>query len=511
MMRSLTVGFVFALVLGSAAHAANVGVIPTKLIVVDKLAGAGKAKTVYVSKDQAAGITKGASTDPTQITVRFDVVYGNGSAAGAFTLPAGASNGTDGWLVNKTTVAKYVNKDAPSGPTQAKVGVVKPGKLLKLVGKGLGDEPLDIFGVGDPGAEGVQTAYCVTNGGEETCHCSAFTGCAYKLIADETGAKLVCKTGAADPACVAAPVSTVTTTTTTIPPGGCLGDADCASGQVCSDGTCMTDLECLQPFEPTQQLALDIFGAGLDEDGNFEPTPTCGDTNPLCCPGGTPASSCGPLHAQLTSASITEGSALRFDVSYDMELTTISDLPIFIPLAGECLLHIDTTQGTQSTIRLDAPLNLTPDRFRILSVGDATVTGLESSDVSIGGGLACQLANFSISFFIDNVRNLLVEMLRPQVGECRFCDSTVGACSYFDVCTSAADCESGVCQPYSVNPGDQHCAFPHCGNAAQDGGELHVDCGGLSSGSGCFGCPTGQTCIDDFDCLSLTCVGGLCQ
>ena len=187
----------------SVAHATDIPVAPKKLIVVDKLTAAGKAKLVYVSKDQGAGITKGLGTDVDQISVQFNVAYGDGSAAGVFTLPVGASNGTDGWLVNKDTVAKYVNKDAPDGTTEAKVAVIKPGKLLKIVGKGLGDVPLDIFAAGDPGLSDVQTAYCVTNGGEEFCHCSTFVACAYKSIAGGTGAKLVCKTGAGDGACQA--------------------------------------------------------------------------------------------------------------------------------------------------------------------------------------------------------------------------------------------------------------------------------------------------------------------
>ena len=188
------------ILLAGAAPAADIAVIPKKLIVVDKLAAAGKAKLVYVSKDQAAGITKGGGTDVGQIDVRFDASYDAGSVAGSFTLPAGASDGTSGWLVNKDTVAKYVNKSAPSGPTQAKVAVIKPGKLLKLVGKGLGDQPFDILAGGAP-AGGVRTQYCVTNGGEEHCHCSRFTGCAWTAIAGDTGAKLVCKTGTGDATC----------------------------------------------------------------------------------------------------------------------------------------------------------------------------------------------------------------------------------------------------------------------------------------------------------------------
>jgi len=277
------------LALSTTATAATIGVIPKKLIVVDKLTAANKSKVVYVSKDQAAGITKGTGTDTAQISVQFDVVYG--SAAGSFTLPQGASNGTDGWLVNKDTVAKYANKDAPTGATQAKVGVVKPGKLLKLVGKGLGDTPLDIFSAGDPGSGGVQTAYCVTNSGEEFCHCSDFSGCAYKLIANDTGAKLVCKSGVADAGCSAlgAPTTTTTTTSTTsttattifagpsYPPDGGSVTADIVGNSQAAGGADVS----YHSFSPTSWTAL-YFGpwsgsfpaAGLD--GTFHTLPFAG-------------------------------------------------------------------------------------------------------------------------------------------------------------------------------------------------------------------------------------------
>jgi hypothetical protein len=183
----------------------QVGVSAKKLVVVDKLAAAGKAKLVYVANNDG-GITKGTGTDVDAISAQLTVAYADGSTMGAFVLPAGASDGTSGWKVNKDTVAKYVNKTAPDGPTQAKAGVVKPGKLLKLVGKGLGDTPIDIFGAGAPTMQPsgqVVTSYCMVNGGEATCHCTTFAECSYKLIAADTGAKLVCKNGGPDADCAA--------------------------------------------------------------------------------------------------------------------------------------------------------------------------------------------------------------------------------------------------------------------------------------------------------------------
>jgi hypothetical protein len=172
-------------------------VLPSKLIVVDKTVLASSAKLVFVAKD--GGIDKGPGVDVETIDVEFTARYGNDLASGGFVLPAGSVNG---WLANKTTVAKFVNRDAPGGATQAKVAVIKPGSLVKLVGRGLGDTPFDVLGAGDP-AGPIHTAFCITNDGVSTCHCSTLDACVWKAIGADTGAKLVCRGGVADPSCTA--------------------------------------------------------------------------------------------------------------------------------------------------------------------------------------------------------------------------------------------------------------------------------------------------------------------
>jgi hypothetical protein len=186
-----------------------VGVITRKLIAVDKVTAAGTAKVVYVSKDQAGGITKGTGTDTATISATFGLLATSPtSASGAFEIPVGASDGTSGWVVNKATVAKYVNKPAPAGPTGAKVVVIKPGKLLKIVGKSLGDTPFDVASLAESN-QIIYTYFRVVNGGEATSHCSAFAPgtCTRKVIAGGTGAKLVCKPGFSDNGCEALPGS----------------------------------------------------------------------------------------------------------------------------------------------------------------------------------------------------------------------------------------------------------------------------------------------------------------
>jgi len=170
--------------------ATNVGITGKKLVIVDKLTAAGKAKIAYVAKDLPAD--KGATNDPTQISATLEYQSSTLGASGSASMPQGA-----GWLVNKSTVAKYVNKDAPAGAGAVKVAVIKPQKLLKAVLKDLGDSgsKIDIFGAGDaaPGAVDVATQFTVTDGATVRRHCGEFTGCARKIIGGGTGAKVVCK------------------------------------------------------------------------------------------------------------------------------------------------------------------------------------------------------------------------------------------------------------------------------------------------------------------------------
>ena len=169
-------------------------IVPKKLIVLDQLALTGRAKTAFLARDSA--ITKGTGTDLADISVEFTAAYADSPTSGTFVVPAGDA----GWLAHNDT-AKFVNKAAPAGSTQTRVNIIKPGTLIKLVGKGLGDTPLDIIAGGGP--RELHTAYCVTNGGEEICHCSTFLTCDYTPIAGGTVAKVRCKAGQGDASCAA--------------------------------------------------------------------------------------------------------------------------------------------------------------------------------------------------------------------------------------------------------------------------------------------------------------------
>ena len=151
-----------------------------KLVVVDKTVSADSAKVVFVTNDPA--VSKGAGTDSASIQARMAIDYDE--VGGSFEMPAGGH-----WRVNKATTAKYVNEGAPTGGG-VKVALVKPGGVLKVVGKSLGDETLDIS-TAPTGP--VQVTYTVTNGAESFTHVALFPTCTHTAIAGDTGWKLVCK------------------------------------------------------------------------------------------------------------------------------------------------------------------------------------------------------------------------------------------------------------------------------------------------------------------------------
>jgi hypothetical protein len=215
--RMLATAMLLAAVALASAATIESGVVGVKLILLDKYP-LGKAKAVYVAKGDP-GIEKGSSGDPPGLTGTVEIfpLSDPGNRA-SYALPAE-------WLVNKDGVAKYVNKNAASGGLGAKVVVIKPEVVGKLVAKNLGDGD---FTSGDQGAgdldlqaltEGdtIRVTVTVQNGhdGNTYVFCSDFAAPTIKRDGANDPFKLVAKTSTAPGTCAVAPTTTTVVTTTT--------------------------------------------------------------------------------------------------------------------------------------------------------------------------------------------------------------------------------------------------------------------------------------------------------
>ena len=171
------------------------------------------------------------------------------------------------------------------------------------------------------------------------------------------------------------------------------------------------------PFAPVIDDVLDAFR--LDASGNLNVPASCNTTTPVCCPGGTPVSPCGPLQFDFVQQAGDPPSVLtpkagapnEFDATILARLKTVNDIPVTIPLAGDCGLHIDTTPGPSPQIQIDMPVFFSADRLRMGPVGPITITDLTTDDVSLTGGFACQVANLGLSFYLSTLTNVIADDL----------------------------------------------------------------------------------------------------
>lgn len=215
-----------------------------------------QARIAYSSSDAAAGLGKGAGTDPAAVDASVFIATPNGTAV--FSVPAGAFDGTAGWTANDGTRAAFRNRIAPGGVTGVRSLVALVGRKVTLVASSLGDaSPLAL----DTAPTGLTFSLSVANGGEIATHCTRFAAadCAYEPLDAGTGWKLRCGHGVADPSCGAIPTttststSTTTTTSSTFPPSVC-GNGVREHGEEC-DGGALCTADCRQSLQSCCQSA----------------------------------------------------------------------------------------------------------------------------------------------------------------------------------------------------------------------------------------------------------------
>ncbi|MBI4600569.1 MAG: hypothetical protein HY721_01275 [Planctomycetes bacterium] len=161
---------------------------------------------------------------------------------------------------------------------------------------------------------------------------------------------------------------------------------------------------------------------GLGEEGL---PPSCGSSPAVCCPGGNPLPQCGPLRFELAEAPsvFTSSDPSRFPFTLRMRVQTVSDLPVSLPIAGDCGIRIDTTPGVpfvdlRSEMVFRQP---TPDDGRPVVFSQFVLEGFEDEDVTLTGGLGCTVASFGLGLSKDLVVSVVENRFleRSLVGLCQ--------------------------------------------------------------------------------------------
>ena len=161
----------------------------------------------------------------------------------------------------------------------------------------------------------------------------------------------------------------------------------------------------------------------------------CGGTIPTCCPGGVPKAACGPIDIDIATPGAqprlelvpSQGNA-RIDLTVRARVKTETDIPVKLPLIGDCGLAIDTTAGAVKELQIDAPISFATDPTAGTTraqVGAVTIGNLATADVRLTGGFFCQATNVILNQLIGILRDNLTTAVQTTIqGQtCKACPS----------------------------------------------------------------------------------------
>jgi hypothetical protein len=206
---------------------------------------------------------------------------------------------------------------------------------------------------------------------------------------------------------------------------------------------------------------IGALAGGMNGVVDFNVPASCGGSTPICCPGGVAKNPCGPIEIDLT---LHPGDQPRLelhpkqgagelDVTVRARVKTGMDIPVTVPVIGDCGVHLDTAPGPKPDLQIDAPIQLVQDATSgttRITVGTVALTNLTTDDVSLTGGFGCAIANLGLSFFLDTLTSTLTSQIQSTIQDqtCKKCPSgQVAECgsSFATACTGNVCMEGNQC------------------------------------------------------------------
>ena len=142
---------------------------------------------------------------------------------------------------------------------------------------------------------------------------------------------------------------------------------------------------------------------------------SCGGSPAIDCPGGTPLAPTDQIHVTATHSVTKVNGANRYDVTATLDVETLVPMAINVPLAGDCLLDVDSAPGASPTwtLQVQVPMLVDPLTQELyLTTQNPTLSGVASEDIYLYGNFTCQFLSLSIGFYIG----LMTDMLANQFG-----------------------------------------------------------------------------------------------
>jgi len=264
----------------------------------------------------------------------------------------------------------------------------------------------------------------------------------------------------------------------------------------------------------------------------------CSADLPICCPDGRACIACGPIRVDFTSQ---PGDAPRLEITPVREgqdhvvmrarVKSLSAIPLSLPLPfplsnAECDVVVDTAGGSDKDVEFDVTLNRTvgDGGVPLVEVGKLNVSHLTSEDLTVTGGIACDVADSILNVLSGYIAGWFSDLIQPDLLLCQS-DATAdggagdtpvstplicnGKCGVVrDGCGVSVDCGTSQCTGFNTCGGGGQPNVCGCTPIPDPCGALGLVCGSVSDGCGhpvlCGVC-AGRCCADSCVCAACAC------
>jgi len=176
----------------------------------------------------------------------------------------------------------------------------------------------------------------------------------------------------------------------------------------------------LEEIPATQQNA-DAAAAFLAPASRDYDTPAnCASSPSVACPGGVPSNPLPKVHIEASGVSAVQVPAtVRWTMSAALDVSTPTGIPVTYS-GVSCTASVDSGLGASPTFQGSGDLNFVsypnpagPTNY--IAVTNANITGVETADVSLTGGLACSVLSSFASIFIPMLQDQIEAYLEGNI------------------------------------------------------------------------------------------------
>jgi hypothetical protein len=176
----------------------------------------------------------------------------------------------------------------------------------------------------------------------------------------------------------------------------------------------------LEEIPATQQNA-DLAAAYIAPAQKDYDTPAnCAGSPAVACPGGVPSNPLPQVHIEASNVGTVQvAGTLTWTMSATLDVSTPTGIPVSY-LGSECTANVDSALGASPTFQGSGDLNFLayPDpggATNYIGVANANISGVETADVSLTGGLTCSLLSTFASTFIPMLEDQIEAYLEGNL------------------------------------------------------------------------------------------------